>query len=201
VERASDHPTVSVGPDRMGMAKLAPIRKASLMDRRKDLVWLVAFLVASCGAAAVGGWSTRRSVNTWYRTLRKPGYTPPGWVFGPVWTVLYASMAVAAWLVQRRASRTPASATAGQQALVAWAVQLALNVAWSAVFFGQRRIGTGAAVIAVLWTAIAVCAERAARVSRPAALLLLPYLTWTSFAALLNVRIWQLNSPTPVHER
>ena len=90
-------------------------------------------------------------------------------------------MAVAAWLVTREANRTPARATVGQQALVAWGVQLALNVAWSAVFFGQRRIGAAVAVIVALWTAIAVCVERAARVSRRAALLLLPYLAWTSF--------------------
>jgi tryptophan-rich sensory protein len=171
------------------------------MDRRKELVWLVAFLVASFGAAAVGGRSISRSVNTWYRGLRKPGFTPPDWVFGPVWTILYASMAIAAWLVKREADRTPSSATAGQQALAAWGVQLALNVAWSAVFFGQRHVGAAVAVIAALWTAIAVCLERSARVSRPAALLLLPYLAWTSFAALLNVRIWQLNPPTAVAER
>ena len=166
----------------------------------KDRSWLVAFLAASFGAAALGSWSTSQSVNTWYPTLRKPSFTPPGWVFGPVWTVLYAAMAVAAWLVKREADRSPVRAPVGQQALVAWGVQLTLNVAWSAVFFGQRRIGAAVAVIAALWTAIAVCAERSARVSRPAALLLLPYLGWTTFAAALNVRLWQLNSPASRRE-
>jgi translocator protein len=171
------------------------------MRRGKDLVWFGAFLVASFGAAGLGSWSTSRSVSTWYRTLRKPGYTPPDWVFGPIWTGLYASMAVAAWLVKREAGRTPTLATAGQQALVAWGGQLALNVAWSAVFFGRRRIGAAVAVIAALWTAIAVCVIRSARVSRPAALLLLPYLAWTTFAAVLNARIWQLNRSTAENER
>lgn len=165
------------------------------MPEGRDRVWLVAFLAICFGAAALGGWSTRRSVNTWYPTLRKPSFLPPGWVFGPVWTVLYMAMAVAAWLVRREAERTPARATVGQQALVAWGVQLALNVAWSAVFFGQRRVGAAVAVLAALWIAIAVCIERSARVSRQAALLLLPYLAWTSFAAALNVRLWQLNRP------
>jgi tryptophan-rich sensory protein len=165
------------------------------MPEGRDRVWLVAFLAICFGAAALGGWSTSRSVNTWYPTLRKPSFLPPGWVFGPVWTVLYAAMAVAAWRVRRAAERTPARATVGQQALVAWGVQLALNVAWSAVFFGQRRVGAAVAVLAALWIAIAVCIERSARVSRQAALLLLPYLAWTSFAAALNVRIWQLNRP------
>jgi tryptophan-rich sensory protein len=167
----------------------------------KDLIWLVAFLVSTFAAAAVGGWSTGRSVSTWYPTLYKPGFTPPDWVFGPVWTVLYASMAVSAWLVTRAAGRSPAATTEGRQAIVAWGLQLALNVAWSAVFFGQRRIGAAVAVIVALWTAIAVCVERSARVSRPAALLLLPYLAWTTFAAVLNVRIWQLNPSDAMDER
>ena len=165
------------------------------MSGGRDRIWLVAFLAACFGAATVGGWSTSRSVNTWYQTLHKPSFSPPDWVFGTVWTVLYAAMAVAAWLVRREADRTPARATVGRQALVAWGVQLALNVAWSAVFFGQRRIGAAVVVLAALWTAIAVCVERSARVSRGAALLLLLYLAWTSFAAALNVRIWQLNPP------
>lgn len=165
------------------------------MSGGRDRIWLVAFLAVCFGAAAVGAWSTSRSVNTWYQTLHKPSFTPPGWVFGPVWTALYALMAVAAWLVKREADRTPARATVGQQALVAWGVQLALNVAWSAVFFGQRRIGAAVVVLVALWTAIAVCVERAARISRPAALLMWLYLAWSSFAAALNVRIWQLNPP------
>jgi len=167
----------------------------------KDLIWLVAFLVSTFAAAAVGGRSTSRSVSTWYPTLRKPSFTPPDWVFGPVWTGLYASMAVSAWLVTRAAGRAPATATVGRQAVAAWGLQLALNVAWSAVFFGQRRIGAAVAVIVALWTAIAVCVERSARVSRPAALLLLPYLAWTTFAAVLNVRIWQLNPSAAVQQR
>ncbi|HEY7065632.1 MAG TPA: TspO/MBR family protein [Chloroflexota bacterium] len=166
----------------------------------KDLIWLVAFLVSTFAAAVLGGGITGRSVSAWYPTLRKPGCTPPNWVFGPVWAVLYASMGISAWLVTRAAGRAQATATVGQQAMVAWGLQLALNVAWSAVFFGQRRIGAAVAVIVALWTAIAVCVERAAWVSRPAALLLLPYLAWTTFAAVLNVRIWQLNPPTTVQE-
>jgi tryptophan-rich sensory protein len=158
-----------------------------------DLGWLVVFLAASFSAAAAGGWITRRSMKSWYPTLRKPRFSPPAWVFGPVWTVLYAAMSVAAWLVQREVHRTPARQTVGRQALLAWWVQLALNVAWSAVFFGRRRIRAAVAVIVALWIAIALCIERSARIAPHAARLLGPYLAWTSFAAVLNLRIAQLN--------
>ncbi len=162
-------------------------------SRARDLPWLVGFLAASFGAAALGGWFTSRSLGAWYASLRKPCWTPPGRVFGPVWTVLYVQMAVAAWLVRRGVSRRPAMAGAGRAALAAWAIQLLLNVSWSAVFFGRRRLLDGVWVIAALWSAIALTVALASRVSRAAGLLLVPYLAWTSFAAALNLRIWQLN--------
>lgn len=160
---------------------------------RDDLVSLGGFLAASFGAAALGGLATGRSVNTWYRTLRKPALTPPDGVFGPVWTILYAQMAVSAWLTRRTALRHPARAASAEPALATWAGQLGLNLAWSVVFFGLRRIGAGLLVIVPLWGAIAACAALSARVSRPAGLLLLPYLAWTSFATYLNAQLWRLN--------
>ncbi len=161
--------------------------------RDRSLGWLLAFLAASFGAATLGGLSTARSVGGWYRTIRKPSWNPPDWVFGPVWTVLYAGMAVSAWLVRREARRDPRLAGAASLALGAWVHQLILNVAWSYVFFGRRQIGGGVAVIAALWQAIAETAILSIRVSRPAGLLLLPYLAWTTFAGALNYRVWRLN--------
>lgn len=158
-----------------------------------DLGWLLAFLGASFGTGALGARFTAGSVNTWYRTLRRPSWTPPGPVFGPVWTVLYILIGTSAWLVRRQARRHPERAAAARPALAAWLVQLALNMAWSEVFFGRRRIGGGLAVILALWASVAVCAGLSARVSKAAAALLLPYLAWTGFAAVLNGRIWQLN--------
>jgi tryptophan-rich sensory protein len=169
------------------------------LARRYDLGWLGGFLAASAGAAALGGLFTARSVDSWYRTLRKPAWTPPDWVFGPVWTVLYALIALAAWLVRRGAThrhrdQEGAEGAAGLwPALATWGVQLGLNVLWSAVFFGARRTGGGLWVIAAFWTAIAACALLSARVTRVAGVVLLPYLAWTTFAAALNARIWQLN--------
>jgi benzodiazapine receptor len=153
------------------------------------LAALLLFLVVTFSAAAIGGYATTTSVSTWFLTLQKPSWNPPPWVFGPVWTVLYASMAVAAWLVwQRRGAGVAVGA-----ALAAYFVQLALNAAWSVAFFGLRRPGLALADIVLLWLAIAVCAVLFFRVSRVAGALMLPYLAWVSFASALNYSIWSLN--------
>jgi tryptophan-rich sensory protein len=162
--------------------------------RGRQLISLLAFVAASFGAAALGSAFTFSSVETWYRRLRKPRWTPPNQVFGPVWTVLYAQMAIAAWLVRRAGSRQPRQA---RQALGAWVVQLMLNTAWSAAFFGRRSPTEGLLVIVALWCAIAATAGLAARVSRLAAVLLLPYLGWTTFATALNASIWRMNRRSP----
>ncbi len=155
--------------------------------------WLIGFLAAAFGAAALGGLFTARSVRTWYRTIQKPSWNPPDWVFGPVWSVLYALMAVSAWLVQREARGSGGVSRSGALALGAWVHQLVLNVTWSWVFFGQRQIGPGLGVLVSLWFAIVETMWLAARVSKRAALLLSPYLAWTTFAGVLNFRVWQLN--------
>ena len=155
--------------------------------------WLAGFIALTIGAAALGGLSTVSSVGTWYQLLRKPSWKPPDWLFGPVWTLLYAAMAVSAWLVRGAMEGDDERRRSGRLALGAWGTQLALNVTWSFVFFGRRSLGGGLAVIAPLWLAIAATAGLAARLSRAAAALLVPYLGWTSFAAALNLRVWQLN--------
>ena len=161
--------------------------------RRGDLGWLLGFLGVTFGAAVLGGIFTARSVKTWYQTLRKPSWKPPDWLFGPVWTTLYTMMAVSAWLVQRKAKEDPALARAASLALAAWLHQLGLNVLWSWIFFGRQRIRQGLGVIIALWFAIVETIWFAWRVSPKAALLLAPYLAWTTFAGALNLRIWWLN--------
>jgi translocator protein len=161
----------------------------------QHLRWLLAFLGASFGAAVLGSLFTVPALDTWYRSLRKPRWTPPDRIFGPVWTILYTQMAVAAWLVYRAVAKRPeATRRVGRSALLAWGVQLLLNVGWSAAFFGRRSPAAGLFVIILLWTAIAITVALAARVSRLAGLLLLPYLAWTGLATALNVKVWQLNS-------
>lgn len=176
------------GPGQKGAGPLVQFAQS------RGLGWLLGFLAASFGAAAIGGAATSRSVETWYPTLRKPRWNPPNWLFGPVWTVLYAQMAVSAWLVRGKVRKEPQYAQAGLIANVAWGAQLGFNVLWSMVFFGRHQIGGGVAVIVALWSAIVATVVLTARVSRGAAALLLPYLAWTSFASALNVRIWQLNN-------
>lgn len=121
----------------------------------------------------------------WYFALARPVWTPPPWLFGPVWTLLYLMMAVAAWMVWKRAGTT--------RPLEWWAVQLMLNAAWSPLFFGLHRLGLAVIVIAALWLAIAATIRAFAAVDRRAAWLLVPYLAWVSYASALNVAIWQMN--------
>jgi len=158
------------------------------MSVRRQLLAFLICLGVCFAAAGVGSLFTSTSVTTWYPTLIKPEWTPPDWVFGPVWSTLYAMMAVAAWLVwRRRGSET-------QQALRIFALQLALNVLWSVLFFGLRLPGVAFAEIILLWLAIGVTARVFGRISTSAGLLFLPYFAWVGFAAILNFAIWRLNA-------
>lgn len=158
----------------------------------RSLLGLGGFLAATFGAAAFGSYFTRQTVDTWYPTLEKPSWRPPNTAFGPVWTVLYTLMAVAAWLVWRADTRSQQQERTRKAALAVWVVQLMLNAAWSTVFFGTKSPG-GLLVIEALVSAIAATTALSAKVSRLAGWLLVPYLAWTSFATALNARIWQLN--------
>ena len=149
---------------------------------------LVGLLVAVFVVAGIGGWFTSMGVSDWYPTLRKPSWNPPSWLFGPVWTVLYISMAVAAWLVWKDAGFDGATA-----ALALFGVQLLLNLAWSGVFFALQSPGWALVEIGVLWLAIMVTTMLFFRHSAWAGGLMVPYLLWVSFAAVLNAAIVRLN--------
>jgi tryptophan-rich sensory protein len=141
------------------------------------------------GVGLLAAWATQTSVTTWYPTLTKPGFTPPDWLFGPVWTVLYAMMGVAAALVWHQRTRS-----AGRRgALVLFGVQLGLNAAWSFAFFGARSPSLGLVVIAALGGMLAWTTVRFFRVRPAAGWLLVPYLLWVAYAAALNLGIWVLN--------
>jgi len=146
--------------------------------------------VVLCEAVGLlAAWGTQTSVTTWYPTLTKPGFTPPNWLFAPVWTVLYAMMGVAAVLVWWRRSDDPTSLSA----LVLFAVQLILNGAWSFAFFGARSPTLGLVVIVALWGTLAWTTEHFFRVRAAAGWLLVPYLLWVTYAGALNLAIWILN--------
>ena len=154
---------------------------------------LLGYFLASFAAAALGGLATSRSVGTWYDTLRKPSLNPPKGVFGPVWTLLYSAMALAAWLDWRHGRESGA----GHLALRLYWLQLGLNTLWSVVFFGLRSPALGLPIIGLLWSSIAAWLVASARLDRRAALLIAPYLGWVSFASYLNLRVWQLNRGIP----
>ncbi|SRR5258705_9966673 len=158
------------------------------MFDRESWISLVPFIVVCFAAAGVGSFVTNTSVNTWYAQLRKPDWTPPNWIFGPVWTTLYVLMAVSAWLVWRSTEWSVA-----KSALVLFGIQLALNTLWSLVFFGLREVRLAFVEIMLLWTMVVATVVSFLPLSRLAAWLLLPYLLWVGFASYLNFRIWQIN--------
>ncbi|WP_251330437.1 TspO/MBR family protein [Haloplanus pelagicus] len=144
-------------------------------------------------AGASGAVFTLRGLSAWYGTLARPAFAPPNWVFGPVWTALFALMGVAVWLVWCRVDDPPPTGRRARIAIAVFAVHFVCNVGWSAAFFGLQSVTLGLAVIALLWASIVVTIGTFDRVDRRAALLLLPYLAWVSFAAYLNYRFWALN--------
>jgi tryptophan-rich sensory protein len=149
---------------------------------------LVGFTVACLAVAGVGGAVTALSVDDWYKALTKPPFNPPDWVFAPVWTALYLLMAVAAWRVWRHRSSPER-----RSALVLFAIQLALNLLWSCVFFGLMAVGAALVEIVALWAAILGTAYKFIRIDLAAGWLMVPYAVWVSFAAVLNAAIWWLN--------
>lgn len=158
-----------------------------------NYIKLVGCILISGSAGFIGAMFTARSVKTWYVELAKPSFNPPGWLFGPVWTVLYIMMGVALYLVWERASQEKVNVT---PAVVLFVAQLACNAAWSVIFFGQRQIFPALIEIALLWVLIVLTMVYFWKVSPVAGMLLVPYLLWTSFAVVLNYSIWQLNRGT-----
>lgn len=154
----------------------------------REAIGLAVSIVICFAAAAVGSFLTTPSIEGWYTALQKPSWTPPSWVFGPVWSVLYLSMAIAAWLIWRRAGFSGAKV-----ALALFGVQLVLNVCWSAIFFWAHRPDFALAEIVLLWLLILATTIAFRPLSRAAAWLMSPYLLWVTFAALLNFGIWRLN--------
>lgn len=146
-------------------------------------------LILLCQAVGIlGARFTAPEIPGWYRGLRKPAFNPPNWIFGPVWTLLYLLMAIAAW----RILQAPPT-HARTLALAIFALQLVLNLLWSWVFFRRHAVGAAVAEIILLWIAIGATTAAFARLDSLAAWLMAPYLAWTTFAGVLNAAIWRLN--------
>lgn len=154
---------------------------------------VVRFIVSLAAVVSVSALSslTMRSEATWdwYNQLNKPFFMPPGWLFGPVWTILYILMAIAAFLVWQRGLQDKKVKTA----LGLFLIQLILNGLWTPLFFGAQQIFIAFVEIILLWTAIVITIISFKKISIPAAILMLPYLFWVSFAAVLNMSLWLLN--------
>ena len=159
------------------------------MSTGRQVVGLVGWLALTFAAAAVGSYFTAASVGDWYQTLPRPSWTPPSWLFGPVWTVLFVLMAIAAWLVWR----APAAPATRRWALGLFVVQLVANALWSWLFFAWQQGAWAFTEVIVLWVLIALTCAAFWRIRPLAGALLLPYLAWVGFAACLNWVLWQAN--------
>lgn len=146
-------------------------------------------LVICQSAGLIGSFFTTPQIFSWYSTLVKPSFNPPNWVFGPVWTLLYVLMGISLYLVWQGSGE----AKLKQAAIVAFVGQLILNIFWSIAFFGFQNLALAFLEILILWTSILFTILFFYRLNKTAAYLLVPYIFWVSFAAVLNFAIWYLN--------
>ncbi|MEI6378710.1 MAG: TspO/MBR family protein [Candidatus Falkowbacteria bacterium] len=160
-----------------------------MIKKNQSLIKLIAVLGLTFGASAVGSVATMPAITTWYAALARPSIAPPNWLFGPVWTLLFLLMAIAAWRIWRLGLKK-----AGVRRALGWYwAQLILNVCWSLVFFGAHSPYWALYVIIALWLAIFAAIFHFSRLDKTAAWLLAPYLLWVSFASILNYAFWMLN--------
>ncbi len=158
--------------------------------RTKNIIEAAVAIIVCEAAGIAGSFFTAPSIPTWYADLIKGPLNPPSWIFAPVWTTLYALMGIAAYLVWKQGMHRRDV----QIALVLFGVQLVLNMLWSYIFFGLRAPGLACVEVVLLWITIAATLWAFAKISKPAAWLLVPYIAWVSFAAYLNYTLWILNS-------
>ena len=136
----------------------------------------------------IAGFFTQSNISTWYDSLNTPWFNPPGWIFGPVWTLLYILMGIASYIIWMKPKSQDRNSALG-----VYGVQLVFNFLWSFIFFEWHEIGWAFAEIILLWLLINLTIIQFSKISKPAAYLLLPYIAWVSFAAILNYNIWMLN--------
>ena len=137
----------------------------------------------------IGSVFTFENIPTWYAALNKPVFAPPGWVFGPAWTILYILMGISLYLILQNGMDNPMV----RQGVILFAIQLALNLLWSIIFFGMHAIFFAFVVIIMLFVVLVATMISFFRISKPAAWLLVPYLCWLGFASVLNATIWIIN--------
>ena len=156
-------------------------------SKGKQITGLVLWLVLCYATSAIGALGSIQA-QSFYDQLSQPAWAPPAWLFGPVWTVLYALMAIAAWLVWRQGGFG-----VQKRPMSLFIVQLVLNALWSWIFFAWQLGGPAFAEIILLWILITATTFSLWRVKPLAGVLMLPYLLWVSFASALNFALWQMN--------
>jgi translocator protein len=154
-----------------------------------NVVKLIIAIAIPLIVGGISGFFTVSSVGGWYQTINKPSWNPPNWIFGPMWTTLYVMMGIALFLVWK----TDTSTELKKIAIILFAVQLILNFFWSFIFFNQHQPGWALADIIAMWCCILLTIFAFAQVNKTAAWLLVPYISWVSFAGILNYTIWRLN--------
>jgi tryptophan-rich sensory protein len=154
-----------------------------------NVLKLIIAILACQLAGFIGSLFTTPAIPGWYAALEKPSFNPPNWLFGPVWITLYLFMGIAAYLIWRRGLGEPNVGTA----LLLFGVQLVINASWSFFFFGLKSPLAGFVVIILLWIVILITALYFLKISNTAAALMLPYIAWVSYAAVLNFSFWRLN--------
>ncbi len=149
---------------------------------------LIISIILTVGLGSLGGLFTIAEIPTWYAGLNKPSFNPPNWIFGPMWTTLYLLMGISFYMIWK----IPPS-PARTQAIRIFVIQFVLNFCWSIIFFSMHQIGWALVEIIAMWVCILLTILQFRKLSTTAAVLLIPYLLWVSFASLLNGSIWQLN--------
>jgi tryptophan-rich sensory protein len=155
-----------------------------------DIIKLVVSIIICQLAGFIGAIFTSRSIPIWYASLKKPSFNPPESLFGPVWTALFLLMGISLFLIWQKGLTYDGV----KLALILFGVQLILNILWSILFFGLRSPLAGFIEIIILWVLILMTILAFYKISQVAAILLIPYILWVSFAAILNFSLWRLNA-------
>lgn len=155
----------------------------------KKIIRLIAAVGLPLAVGSIAGLFTASSVKGWFITLNKPAFNPPGWLFAPVWTILYILMGIAFYMIWNKG----VAASLKRKAMLFYFAQLVLNFCWSFIFFYAKQPGWAVVDIVLLWILIVGTIYWFSKISKPAAWLLVPYILWVSFATVLNFAIWKLN--------
>jgi len=164
-------------------------KRSSRTQKNNKVLTLLTFIFGSIAVGSIGSLATAPAITTWYAGLIKPSFSPPNWIFGPVWTTLFALMGISAYLVWEVGWKKKDV----RLALSMFIVQFVFNVVWSFAFFALHSPILGLLDIIMLWIAIIITIMLFSKVKREAAVLLLPYIAWVSFAMVLNAAVYQLN--------